>query len=212
MIKNIRTHSADAELIRDRRTHIARCSAKIMMKNGFHRTTLRQITVACNMGMGTLYHYIGSKDDILRLIIDIPLTRLNKLSDEITQMMDSTNYIQVLTAAIDKYFRLVDELQDLWIFNASESKNLPRDTLNELLQTNIYFINIFENILVKGRKAGLFKLDNPRLLARSITTLGNDWAYSRWFFRGEISILEYIEEHTKMILNAIKNRDLAEHA
>ena len=205
MAKDIRSHIINPNLVYERRKHIVQCSAKLIMKQGFHNTTLRQISVACNMGMGTLYHYIGSKNDILRLVTDVPFYRLHEFGDELTKQMSAeTNYDQILITAIDKYYRFVDEFQDVFLLNLSESKHLPKDIMITLFQENAYINNIFENILVKGEKAGFFKVDYPRLLARNITTLGSDWAYSRWAFRSEFSITDYIKQQTTIILHAIQ--------
>ncbi len=48
--------------------HIAQNALKVFARKGFHRTTTREIALACGMSMGQLYHYISCKDDVLFLV------------------------------------------------------------------------------------------------------------------------------------------------
>ena len=64
----IRTYSNDKELVGQRRYYIAEQAVKVFQDKGYERTTMRDIGKACGMAPGSLYHYIGAKDDILHLI------------------------------------------------------------------------------------------------------------------------------------------------
>lgn len=207
MIKSIRTDSKNPQIVAVRRSQIARSAARLMMKNGYHRTTLRQIARASNLGLGTIYHYIGSKEDILRLIISVPDIRLRELGAQLTSDVGTMNYSRLLINAIDKYFHLIDELQDVWLFNFTESKSLPEDSLQAAMQSYLYFIEIFQNIIVQGCKAKEFRTDNPRLIGQNIITMGNAWAHARWFLRTEYTISEYIKEQSNLVMTWINSEE-----
>jgi AcrR family transcriptional regulator len=43
---------------------------KVFTKKGYDRTNMRELAKACEMSAGTLYHYFGSKEEILYSIIN----------------------------------------------------------------------------------------------------------------------------------------------
>jgi AcrR family transcriptional regulator len=53
-----------------RRREIVLVSTQVFVKKGYDRTNVRELSGALGMTKGGLYHYIGSKDDILYLILD----------------------------------------------------------------------------------------------------------------------------------------------
>jgi AcrR family transcriptional regulator len=57
----------DVDLIDSKHQQIVNGACRILFKKGYHRTTIREIALACGMSMGQLYHYISSKDDVLFL-------------------------------------------------------------------------------------------------------------------------------------------------
>ena len=211
MRKEIRTESRNTELIAERRSQIVCAAAKLMMKNGFHRTTIRQIAHASKITVGTIYYYIGSKEDILRMMIDIPNSRLIELGDSINNSIDAMSCTALISLAIERYFRLVDELQDIWLFNFTESKNLPLDSLEIVLKSYIYFVGVLERVLSRGHQNGEFHIGDVRLTAQNIISIGLSWTHARWLLRPDYTITDFIEKQTSMILSHICARD-AEYA
>ena len=67
-VKNIRTYSSTPTLVEKRRTEIAENALKLFIRKGYLKTTTREIAQACGMSTGALYHYIGTKEDILSLL------------------------------------------------------------------------------------------------------------------------------------------------
>jgi len=122
--KAIRTYSRDEGLVNIRREHIAKASARLFIKKGYDQTTVREIAKACDMAMGTLYHYVGSKEDVLFLVIEIGASRIREFSNEIMSFSNTYSSIDTLCNAIEGYYRLVDDLQDLMIFTYQETSNL----------------------------------------------------------------------------------------
>ena len=64
----IRTRSNDEKLVQEKRHLIARRAIELFAEKGFKATTMRELAQACGMAQGAVYHYIGTKDDILHLI------------------------------------------------------------------------------------------------------------------------------------------------
>ncbi|MBU0516450.1 MAG: TetR/AcrR family transcriptional regulator [Proteobacteria bacterium] len=58
----------DPKLVEKKHAQIVDRACNVLFTNGFHKTSMRDIALACNMSIGQLYHYISSKDDILYLV------------------------------------------------------------------------------------------------------------------------------------------------
>jgi AcrR family transcriptional regulator len=61
-----------------RRQAIIDTSARIFARSGYHATGINELCEANDLGKGALYHYIGSKEELLAAIYD-------QVMDEVTQ-------------------------------------------------------------------------------------------------------------------------------
>lgn len=199
----IRTYSKDQELVASRREHIAQCAAHLLVKKGYDRTSVREIADACGMGMGNLYHYIGSKEDILYLVIDHGLSRYVEFCEKAFAKLDIISPPEALRKAIGEYYRTVDDSQDLMLFAYQETKNLRLDAREAILDLDRRIVAAFERLLARGCTTGDFSIDNLTLVAHDIVTRGQLWAVRRWFLRKYGSLEQYIKDETELILRAI---------
>ena len=78
---NVRTACKDGALIDTRRRQIVQAAATLFVKKGYFQTSIREIAEASGMSIGALYHYIGSKDDILFLLTDLGLSSVTELTE-----------------------------------------------------------------------------------------------------------------------------------
>ena len=201
--KAIRTYSRDEGLVNTRREHIAKASARLFIKKGYDQTTVREIAKACDMAMGTLYHYVGSKEDVLFLVIEIGASRIREFSNEIMSFSNTYSSIDTLCNAIEGYYRLVDDLQDLMIFTYQETANLEAQARKSVLDADVMIGGVFENILIQGQIRGEFRKQNTKLISHNIVTLGQMWATRRWFLGKIFTIDEYIREQTEIIKSVL---------
>ena len=201
--KKIRTYSSDPELIKKRRQEISAKTIKLFIKKGYLKTTTREITKACSMSTGALYHYIGTKEDILSLLSDNAFSVLKEISKESFDKPEVMSPTEKLRIAIEKYLQRIDENQDTLLFWYQESKNLNRDAFNKIISVDALSMKIIEEILIEGCQRGEFDVSNTTLMANNIIVLCDNWVYRRWFLRKRISLDEFIKEQTEFIMRAI---------
>jgi AcrR family transcriptional regulator len=60
----------DVNLNRQRRDMILKAAAECFVKQGFHATSMKDVCAAAKLSPGTVYHYVRSKTDIIRGIIE----------------------------------------------------------------------------------------------------------------------------------------------
>ena len=196
---SIRTLSGDEELVHERRQFIAECALPLFMKNGFHRTSVRQITKACNMSIGALYHYIGSKDDIGLLLAE-------QLRREMIEFMrsafDDPRPAESLRSTIAEWCRLCDKLQDNVLFLYREFGNIKESIRKRIVEVDDQCIEMFEKVLIRGVNAGEFRIANTRLFALNIYVCGNMWAFRRWYLRKLMTLDQYIADQTDFLMSS----------
>lgn len=199
---DIRTYSNNTELISERREHIARCAAPLLLKQGYDRTSIRDIAKACGMSMGHLYYYIGSKEDIFQIVIDYD----DRFFTNVEQVATSYNTLtptEALIKVIDRYFRGMVEANKFARFYYQEMRNLQPELRERIFQREIKFIAEFEKLLRKGSKTGEFKITNIKVVANNIIILGHMWVLRRLFLDKGYTLDKYIRSQTENILKSI---------
>ena len=195
----IRTMSNDEELVRERRLFIAKCALPLFMKNGFNRTNVRQISKACNMSIGALYHYLGSKDDIGLLVAE-------QMRSEMIEFMghafEDPRPEESLRSTIAEWCKLCDRLQDNVLFLYREPRNIKKAVQERIAEVDEQCIGMFEKVLTKGVDAGVFRIANTKLFALDIYVCGNMWAFRRWYLRKFMTLDQYIECQTDALLSS----------
>ena len=199
----IRTFSSDKALVKERRNHIVRCSTKLFTKKGYDRTNMRELAKACEMSAGTLYHYFGSKEEILYSIIN------SATSQQVGSMEDYANELATASPTIAlvelmrKFYEWHDDNQDITLFAYQETKNLPGNAQESIFDSEARILTVFERLLARGIEEGEFNIDDPRLIAHDIVVLGHAWALRRWHLRKHWTFKTYVKKQTDAMLEAI---------
>jgi len=203
MNDDMRTYSHDETLVKLRRMQIIQGAAKVFVEKGYGRTNMRELAAACNMSIGALYHYVGSKEDILYLFINDGLSRLAEAVEGFSSRLGDISPTEALREFIKMYYRLIDDGQNLCLFTYQETKDLDSSARRHVLDAAARDVAACEKLLRWGVEAGEFKIDNPTVVAHNIIVLGHMWAIRRWFLRKRCTLEEYIREETESILKAI---------
>ena len=92
------------DLILKRRQQIIKAASKLFFEKGFDRTTMREISRASGLTMGSLYDYVRSKDDILVLVYKdvVERFRFSLNGKEEKHWVDDPQYLEVLLRRIMK--------------------------------------------------------------------------------------------------------------
>lgn len=172
----IRTMSRDEALVKARRSLIAERALTLFLKQGFHRTQVRDIARACGLSSGTFYHYLGAKDDIAVILAD-------QMNDEILEFVntsiDTTCATECLRNAMERWYSLCDRLQDSVVFLYRETGNFSTEVQSQIKDIDERCVAMFEMILANGIRNGEFQIDDARLAATDLYMCGHVWALRR---------------------------------
>lgn len=201
------THPADS-----RRQQIVKAATKLFAKEGYLKTTVREIARASGITVGTLYHYFSSKNDILSLIQEEASAGIDNFIQETEEALSQLGPTEALRLAIRRYFSMVNDSQDLFLFWYHETRSLQPAQQEQLLHHDELLGETFRRILDAGCQSGEFKQHDTTLTAHDIIVLGDMWAFRRWFLRKHYTFAQYTAEQTDLVLSAISNSRLEPQA
>ncbi len=201
----------DQRLIDKRRAQIVKAAVQLFNEKGYHKATTREVAKASGFSIGTLYEYIGSKEDILYLVCDSVydevVRKWEKLLDKELRGMER------LEQVVEAYFRVVDVLQDEVLVMYQETKSLSGDALKYVLQKEMRMKEMFEVELERVREAGLITLNDRQvsLAAHQILVLGQMWTFRRWALQKEFTIDEYVRYQLQQLFYGFSVKKPAEN-
>jgi len=182
MSKSVETAVKDQDLIARRHEQICDAALKLFTRKGFHDTTVREIAEASGLGIGTLYTYIKTKEDILYLIYHRIFTQFReRMRMAVEGIEDPTDQLRV---ALETTFRIYHEYQDLVLLLYQESHVLGKEALQSLFEVDRSYVAFFRVILERGQQEGQFKPQDANLVAVAILFLCAVLALKRWNLRG----------------------------
>jgi len=189
------------------RKDIILLASKLFTEKGYDRTSLRELAEAFGLSKGGLYHYVDSKDDILRMIIELTAEGENHWLEEIIEKTANLCPTEAVRYSIEQNLRLVDKWQDMYVFVNQIAVNLSKSDRRRLFEGFGRMVEYYENLLVRGVEAGEFVVENPKLSAFDILLLVSAWANRRWYLRKLYTLEEYTRLVTNLVLGQVGYRD-----
>src|SRR5579864_9260638 len=146
-----------------RREALIDTSARLFAKRGYHATGITELCEANDLGKGALYHYIGSKEELLAAIHD-------RVMDEVMLGADRVAHVDGSPSA--QLAMLGDELLDVihrypdhvWVF-LHEFPALTGERAEQFRTRRREYERRVETVLRAGVRAGEFRDLDPRLTA-----------------------------------------------
>lgn len=204
LAQKLQTSIKDPELVRKKRLQIAMGASKLFVKKGYFQTSIREITKATGITIGSLYDYITKKEDILYLVFDVFHSLwVSRLEEE--GIFEIDDPVKQLRAAIERMLGVVNENRKMVLLAYTESKSLPKNYLKIILEKERGLVECFEKILNKGIEKGVFKVKDPFLLANTIVYLLSIEPLRGWNMKKHYKI----ETINKFILECILETTLS---
>ncbi|MBW2193589.1 MAG: helix-turn-helix transcriptional regulator, partial [Deltaproteobacteria bacterium] len=176
-------------------------AVQLFIKNGFHKTTTRQIARSSGISIGSLYEYVASKEDILYLVCDAIHAEVERgVADAMTRASKDHN---LLVEVMREYFLVCDRMSDHILLIYQETQSLPPQWRKKVLENEVRITGIFVEVLARLVSTGNLPHLSARaveLLAHNISVLGHMWTFRRWFLARHYSIEDYIALQTEFIL------------
>ncbi|KYG29266.1 TetR/AcrR family transcriptional regulator [Alkalihalobacillus trypoxylicola] len=198
--KKVPSMVKDQQLIKVRRAQMIKGAVKLFIEKGFHRTTTREIAKEAGFSIGTLYEYIGSKEDILYLVCDDIYMEVSKRLKK--QLSENGTHLERLKQAITSYFHIIDDMSDEVLVMYQETKSLQKDALKYVLEKEKEMVEMMQNLIQQCIQSGELTMNEQesKLLAHNILVQGQMWTFRRWSIRKLFTLDEYISIQIKQLL------------
>jgi len=202
-LSTVRTFSPNNGLVEERRQQIIQAALHLIATKGIQKTGIREIAAASKMTIGNLYHYVGTREDIVYLAFNHGLDKARKLIKEINDFYETLEPQEALKAAIDRYIRYHHTNWKDTVFTYKEMGSLSPSLRLPVIEINSHMHEVFIRIIERGCKTGVFRAANIDMVASTIVAMGDMWAVKRWQFKKNYSLDKYIDIFSKMILGLI---------
>ena len=187
-----------------RRRQIVDAAVPLLVKNGFHKTTTRQLAEAAGFSIGTLYEYVASKEDVLYLVCEAVHDQIEKKIGDVLSRVQPGR--EALAAMVREFFMVSHRMSDVYLLMYQETHSLPPKWREKVLANELRINELIHQGLKRITESGDLGTLDPedlKLLAHNVSIMAHMWAFRRWTLGKEYSIDEYITRQTEFIFSMI---------
>ncbi|RSM85552.1 TetR/AcrR family transcriptional regulator [Kibdelosporangium aridum] len=177
-------------------------ATKLFAKQGFDRTSVQEIVEAAGVTKGAMYHYFGSKDDLLHEIygrvLREQLDRLEKFAASEAPAPE-----RVRGAAADVVITTIENLDDFKIFSQSMHHLSPAKQRAVRAERRKYHER-FRSLVEEGQRAGGFRNDVPADLVVDYF-FGSVHHLGVWYRKGgKLSPAQIADHYADLLITSLK--------
>lgn len=194
--------TARASAVRPVKERLLRVATRLFARNGFEGTSVQDIVDAAGVTKGAMYHYYGSKDDLLyevyHQLLTMQTTRLNEIVKG-----PGTPQERLRAASIDVVVSSLANLDDMIVFFRSLHM-LPDDRQTQVRAERRAYHDQFKALVEEGMADGTFRTEVPADIVvhyylSAVNQLGS------WFRPdGPLSRTQVGEQYTDLLLSALR--------
>jgi AcrR family transcriptional regulator len=167
---------------------------------GFHATSMQDLIAASGLTAGGLYHYIGSKDQLLVRICD---ELMEPLLDQVREIVGSDQPADhQLRQIVRVWLAHVERNRDHMLVFQQERHVLERGRQwRHVRRQRKDFEDILAGVLARGQEDGVCELADPDLALRALLGMVNHTA--QWYRpRGRLTTEQIADGYTDLLLSS----------
>jgi AcrR family transcriptional regulator len=191
----------DPELVQRRRKEIVAAATELFSKQGFDRTTIKEIASLAGISSGLVYQYVREKDDVLLLVI---LDVVDAYAREIPRALEGLDDpVDRLVATVGAYCRVVDKRRAATVLAYRSTKSLARDRRRLIQERELETNAMISAAIADCIRSRLLRKINVDVLTYQIVLIAHGWALKSWYLKSRLSIDQYIRDSLDILLGAI---------
>ena len=177
-------------------------ATRLFAERGYDRTSVQEIVEAAGVTKGALYHYFGSKDDLLHEIygrvLRLQTERLDVIAARATDVRE-----RLAEAAADVVVTSIENLDDTKIFIRSMHQLSPEKQKAVRAERRRYHEK-FRSLIEEGQRAGHFRAGLRPDLAVDFF-FGSVHHLGTWYHAdGPLSAREVAAEFSDLLLHSLR--------
>jgi AcrR family transcriptional regulator len=194
--------SARAGTGRPVKERLLRVATRLFARHGFEGTSVQDIVDAAGVTKGAMYHYYGSKDDLLYEVYHQLLTmQMSHLTD--IAKGSGTPEERLRAAAIDVVESSLASLDDMIVFFRSLHM-LPDDRQTQVRAERRAYHDVFRGLVEEGMAAGVFRTEvSADIIVHFFLSAVNQ--IGSWFHpEGALTARQVAEQYAELLLGGLR--------
>ncbi len=156
---------------------IRKVGCHLLFHFGYSGMTMREIASTLDIKAASLYHHFLSKQDILFELMQGTISELLRGLQEISESGQEPE--QQLDAAVRWHVLFHTQKKEEAFISHSELRSLEEKNLQVILKLRREYERLFDSILKRGRRKGVFQVKNTSVVRNCILTMCT--ATAGWF-------------------------------
>jgi TetR/AcrR family transcriptional regulator, cholesterol catabolism regulator len=188
--------SADITEHELKRRAILEGAAEVFARRGFVAGTTKEIAAEVGLSQPAIYHYVGSKTDLLREItLQVDRDMFAALQ---AGMARSSRPSEQLRGVIEEYTAAV--VRDRRVFTVfwQEGHALPQDIRDRIRQDQREFINQVGKIIARLQRAKVLPAGPVSIMARAVLSMPS-WMHQWYLPEGQMTAAEIADVYCRLI-------------
>lgn len=181
---------------------LLRVATRLFARHGFEGTSVQDIVDAAGVTKGAMYHYYGSKDDLLYEVYHQLLTmQMSHLTDIVKG--SGTAEERLRGAAIDVVESSLANLDDMIVFFRSLHM-LPDDRQTQVRAERRAYHDVFRGLVEEGMAAGAFRTEvSADVIVHYFLSAVNQ--IGSWFRPdGALTPRQVAEQYAELLLGSLR--------
>ncbi|WP_254716361.1 TetR/AcrR family transcriptional regulator [Actinomadura sp. WMMB 499] len=189
---------------------IIMAAVDVMARHGYHGTSVRDLAEAAGVSPGLIYHYFGSKHDLLLTILDRGMDRLVESTEE-ALFHAGDDPADRLCAIVGQHVLAHTRFRRESLLGNTELRSLTEQARRLIVSKRDTQQRMFDRVVRDGVVRGAFGTPHPKEAARMIVTACT--AVATWFWEsGPMSPDEVAAVYQRMALDTVGHRHDARSA
>ena len=181
---------------------LLRVATRLFARHGFEGTSVQDIVDAAGVTKGAMYHYYGSKDDLLyevyHQLLTVQTTRLNEIVKSEGSAED-----RLRAAALDVVESSLAHLDDMIVFFRSLHM-LPDDRQTQVRAERRAYHDVFRGLVEEGMTTGAFRTEvSADVIVHYFLSAVNQ--IGSWFRPdGALTARQVAEQYAELLLGSLR--------
>lgn len=148
------TRRADEKLRDVSRRMILNQAARLLVRQGYGATSLRDIAQACDMKAGSLYYHFDSKDALVEEILAEGVNRVEQAVREALEATDDATPLDRVRLAMEVHLRTLHDRSDYASAHIRCFAHLPADIRRRMRKHRTVYETVWITLLEAAQEAG----------------------------------------------------------
>lgn len=133
---------------------IIKAAAELFADRGYHAVGMTDLQQAVNLGRGSLYHHINSKEELLFDIVKVYIFELSEEAEVARGIKDPVKRLQALGSGLVE--KITSHQAELTVC-FREVQSLTENRHKEVLGLHAKYEKVWKETFIEGAKSGVFR-------------------------------------------------------